>query len=145
MCTAVYIHNPRTCSRYLSYSTALSVISRYTTVFSCYGTPLSCSIIPLLPCCHSSGRLFCISPVTHSSRRLWAYIPHGTSKGCHGDAYMHHGIRPFGFSSCFLHLLNSTTDEPTQSQLRSGCQSSRRRRMFQFWSASHLLTSCTVK
>ena len=68
---AVYIHNPR-------------MRGRYTTVFSCCGTPLSCSIVP---CCHSSGRLTRISPIANSSGRLWAHIPHGTSKGCHGDAH----------------------------------------------------------
>ena len=45
----------RTRGRYLSHTTALSVISRYTTVFSCCGTPLSFSVISLLPRCHSRG------------------------------------------------------------------------------------------
>lgn len=39
--------------------------------------------------CHSSGRLFHISSVAHSSRRLrvYMYIPHGTPKGCYGDTH----------------------------------------------------------
>jgi len=51
------------------------------------GTPLSCSVIPLLLRCHSSRKLTHISPIAHSSERSWAYIPHGISKGCHGDAH----------------------------------------------------------
>ena len=80
-----YVHNPRTRGRYLSHTMALSVIS---TVFSSCGTPLCCRVVPLLPCCHSRGG-YPVSPVAHSSRRLWAHdsIPRGTPKGCHGDAH----------------------------------------------------------
>ena len=81
------LHNPHMRSRYLSYTTVLSVVSQYTTVFSCCGKPLSCNVIPLLPRCHSSRRLSCKSPIAHSSRRLWAHIPRSTLKDCHSDVH----------------------------------------------------------
>ena len=63
-----------------------------TTIFSCCGTPLSCSVIPLLPCCHSSWTLSCVSLLAHSSGRLWAPIPAAFQRVAMVTS-MHHGIR----------------------------------------------------
>ena len=81
-----------TCGRYLSYTTALSVISQYTTVFSCHGTTLSCSVVPLLPRCHSSARLSHISPVAIAAGGYGHIFPMAHQKVAIVMP-MHHGIR----------------------------------------------------
>ena len=69
-------HNPRTRCRCLSHITALSAISRYTTVFSCCGTPLNCSVALLLPRCHSCvvGRARASPPSRCAEALFYIYI-----------------------------------------------------------------------